>query len=209
MMTPNRTDFRSSAARRGFTIPEYMVTVALVVIVGAGMLGACLFAGRLYALTQTKLDTNEDVRSMLADFAHEIRAAQDFDIGQGNETNFFPVAADTARKGNAIQIYLSTDTNDYVRYFLDTNSQKLKFVAADVKGVFLVAHAVTNLVPFSCEDIWGNITTNEQPSEIVALKLQLNPTVIKTTTNSSAHVKDYFELNTRVNKRTLLGFQSL
>ncbi len=198
---------KGRAARLGFTVPEYVVTVALVMLVSGGMLAGYLFGARLCVLAQARLDVNDDIRAVMQNLISDVRTSTDFDIGQGTASSFTPSGSNSLRQGNSIQIYPTAGTNNYIRYFLDTNAQSLKAVASGVTNVINLADAITNKMPFTSEDTFGNVVSNEQPWEIVGVKLQFSPTVIKNSTDSSQNVKQYFQINTRVTRRSVLGYQ--
>jgi hypothetical protein len=179
-----------------------------VLIVSLGMIAAYLFGGRLYILAQTRLDSCQDGRDILNDFVHDVRTACDFDIGSGTDTGFTPVAAGQLRQGNALQIYPAAGTNSYIRYFLDTNAHAFKVIASGVSNVIVLAAEVTNTLAFTCEEFNGTITTNEQTAELVGLLLQVSPTAIRQSTTAAGNLKQFYQLSTRVNKRTVLGFQN-
>jgi hypothetical protein len=187
-------------------VPEYVITIALVMIVSAGMLAAYLLGGRIFLMAQFKLDTTDDVRDLVSGFAHDVRTAVDFDIGQGSDTSFAPVTLEKPRKGNALQLYPTSSTNIIVRYFLDASNQVLKCLDTDNK-VYVMATGITNPAPFTAEDLWGNVTTNDRPMEIIGMTLQFNPSVIRNSKDGSTDQKDYYQVRTRVNKRNSIGYQ--
>ena len=64
-MTPlPETTCSRRAAWRGFTIPEVLISITLLVLVSGGMLGAYVFGIRLYLMADAKLDTNSDIRDL-------------------------------------------------------------------------------------------------------------------------------------------------
>jgi hypothetical protein len=198
---------RSQAARRGFTLPEYVISVALALIVSGGMLAGYLFSGRMYALADAKLDTCDDIRGIGALFTHDVRTAADFDIGDGDATSFQRVAANRPRRGNALQIYPTDNTNIFVRYFLEPSTQLFKAVETGSTNIVTLADSVTNTIVFTAEDPWGNVTTNERPMEIIGLLLQFNQNVFKGGRTGRTNYSDSFQLNIRANKRTSFGYQ--
>jgi hypothetical protein len=195
---------RGRANRLGFTIPEYVITVGIVGIVTAGMLACYLFGGIICTYSSTKLDYNDDIRGFMADFVHYVRTSADFDIGTGSATSFFPVPDDAPRRGNAIQIYPTPDTNIYVRFFLDTNDQCLRVISTEDTNAVVLTDSVTNTAPFTAEDFSGNVATNDQYMAVAGLLLQFNPPLIK---GNKSGLKDYYQFSTRATRRTPLGYQ--
>jgi len=204
---------KNSAPRHGFTIPEFVVTMALTTIVALGMVGGYMFSGRMYALAVTKLETSEDMRGLVAEFAHDVRIAADFDVGTGTATTFREVADGQRREGNAVQIYPTANTNSYWRYFLDTSTKKLRLVESGSTNVYTLATSVTNTLPFTIEDAWGNVATSSLPSEVVGMVLEFSATAVRTGTNANASaststsLKEAARLSTRIHRRNAFGYQ--
>jgi len=194
-------------AELAFTLPEYLVTVAIGAIVMGVMLGAYLFGARMQTLASVKLSTSEEGRTAVEQITHDIRTASSFKIGTGNLTAFKATGVNERRQGNAIQIYKTTDTNSYTRYFLDSDNC-LKRMTNDATEAILVASSLTNAVVFKAEDPWGNVTTNERPAELVGLTLQFSRPVFRgKTTNRVDSYNDYFQLSAKINKRVSVGYQ--
>jgi prepilin-type N-terminal cleavage/methylation domain-containing protein len=205
MLQPNRRLSPGRFRRGGFTLPEYLVTVAIVAFVSSGIIACCLFGGIICTFASTKLDYNDDIRGFIGDFVHYVRISTDLDVGSGNAKNFIPVADGVPRQGNALQVYTSTDTNVFIRFFLDTNDLCLKVLATDdPTNVTVLTDSITNKVPFTVEDIYGNIATNDTCSLVVGLLLQMNPPLIK---NNPGGLKDYYQFTTRATRRIPLGYQ--
>jgi hypothetical protein len=204
--THSRPFSPSRSGQRAFTIPEYVMTVALVAIVSTAMLACMLFGGKIFALAQTKLDYGDDIRMFESAFLHAVRTAADLDVGQGNASSFIPVNNNGLRQGNAIQIYSNDNTNDFLRIYLDADDQCLKLLDSDNLAPVTLTDAVTNQIPFTLEDAWGNVTTNDQYSCTVGLLLQFNPPLVRGQSNSMA-MKDFYQFRTKVTRRTSLGYE--
>jgi hypothetical protein len=209
MRRPNWKLQQTSAAgfELAFTIPEYLVTVAIGTIIMGVMLGAYLFGARMHALASVKLGTSEEARMAVQQITHDVRTASSFKIGTGSLTSFTATGPNQRRQGNAIQIYKTTDTNFYTRYFLDSDNC-LKRITNDTTAAYVLASSLTNAVVFKAEDPWGNVTTNERPSEIVGLTMQFSRRVFQgKTTNRVDAYNDYFQLSAKINKRVAVGYQ--
>jgi prepilin-type N-terminal cleavage/methylation domain-containing protein len=194
-------------AARGFTLPEFAMSLALVGIIGAGLMTAYLFTAKICVRTQAKLDLAATVREMTTDFGSDVRSAVNFDIGQGSGTNFTPVAEGLPRQGNSLQIYPTASTNIWMRYYMDAASQTLKYIDSDDTSSYVLVEGVTNATPFTAEDLFGNVATNELPKELVGMSLVFNPEVIRYSTNAAQNVSDFYRICTRINRRNGLGHQ--
>jgi hypothetical protein len=205
-MTAMRQGLRHWATRGGFTLPEYVITLALLLVVGGVMLAAYLYGARMSLLARTRLEVSDDVRNVLLQFAHDVRSAADFDIGQGDAVTFAPVETNSPRQGLALQLYRTTTTNAFIRYFLDTSDQCLKTVTSNNTNPVVLANGIVNAMPFTAEDPWGNVTSNEQPREVIGLLLQFNRAVVPGANETEAGMNHRFQVSTRVNKRISLGY---
>src|SRR6267142_33158 len=111
---------------RAFTLPELMIAASIFSLVSAGVLVGHLFGMRLLEVTMPKLGTDQESRRALGLLMADIRSAKILRIGNGNLGAFTSVVINATQLGNAIQIYPSTDTNVFIRYFLDAVDKKLK-----------------------------------------------------------------------------------
>ena len=127
------------------------------------------------------------------------------------------VREEESSRFNAIQIYPTSSTNVWIRYYVDLTTQQLCEVDNEDTNVSFMASSITNKVPFTAEDFAGNITSNEQPKEVIGVLLQIDQVLVKrksktqTANGQTSDVKpdltDYFEFRTRFNKRNDLGYQ--
>lgn len=183
----------------GFTLPEYLITIAIVAVVSGAMLTAYIFGARMHVLASAKLNASDQARVVVGELAHAVRTANAFKIGEGTLTSFNAISPNELRKGSAIVIYPSSDTNAFVRYYLENGT--LKRTTNDATATPL-ARWLTNTVVFTAEDPWGNVTSNERPFEVVGLLLQFNQT------NGGTAASDFFQLQAKINKRTPMGYQN-
>jgi hypothetical protein len=210
-MSPKMKSIRKShrgslaikAGQMGFTVPEFVITMALVSIVSGGMLACLLFGGKMVALTSNKLEYSSDIRDFESTFIHAIRTAADIDVGQGTTTTFTPLTNNAALRGNAIQIYPEDNTNMFIRLFVDSSDRCLKLTDSFSGEVSTLTDAITNANVFWFEDFSGNVLTNDQHAYVVSVLLQFN---IPNAPNSSS-LSDYRQFSTKVTRRTPLGYQ--
>jgi hypothetical protein len=144
------------------------------------------------------------MRGLVITFSRDVRTASDCEVGQGSSSSFQRVATNQRQEGNAIQIYPTANTNAFIRYYVDTNSQKLKLVMSGESNVIVLATAVTNRLAFTIEDPWGNVATNELPSEVFGLNLQFSSVGIP---GGHANLNQAGRLQTRVHRRNSYGYQ--
>jgi hypothetical protein len=210
---PNRRKGDVRGNRSGFTVPEYLVTIVLAAVVAGMLLQGYLYGARMHVIARAKLTAGDQARRVVADFTHDIRTATSFEIGSMSSTNFVPVSVGQARSGNAIEIYATSETNSFVRYYLEAsgdryNLRRLTVSSNKVLRADVLANALTNMIVFTAEDPWGNVTTNERPSEIVGVNLSFSQKLFfGSGTNDAKSFIDSYQLKAKVNKRTTMGYQ--
>jgi prepilin-type N-terminal cleavage/methylation domain-containing protein len=104
-----------------FTLVEMMVTVAIFTILLTAFIYAHVFGLRYDELVCSKLGASEQSRMSFELLTSDIRASKIWRIGSGTKTTFTNVPNATAMVGNAVQLSWSTDTNQWVRYYFETN----------------------------------------------------------------------------------------
>jgi hypothetical protein len=93
-----------------------MITMALVLIVLAATLSCHLFGMRLFEPTKAKLGASDEARGVISPLISEIRLAKAIRIGNGTKASFAEVVPNQPQAGNALQIYLTTRTNSFIRH---------------------------------------------------------------------------------------------
>ncbi|PYK99296.1 MAG: hypothetical protein DME19_09095 [Verrucomicrobia bacterium] len=162
----------ATRVRAGFTLPEIMVAMALFSLVVIGAVYTHLFGMRLYRITESKLSSTDNARSAVNRVSDEIRAAKMVEIGNGNSASFSVIADNLPQIGNALQVYASTNTNSFVRYFMDPKESALKSMPSGSSAATVVASFVTNALVFRAEDFLGNVLTNNQDNRVIKMTLE-------------------------------------
>ena len=122
----NITPVKSSGAGRSsrssaFTLVEVLVAMSIMVLVLIGVLAVQFFGMKLFQLTKSKLGASDDARKAIDLLVTEIRVAKMIRIGNGGlgSPNFTDCGPNTPQQGGAIQIYATTNTNSFVRYYFN------------------------------------------------------------------------------------------
>lgn len=211
-----RTLPQPSAARcrRGFTLPDYMVGLALTGIVFGLTLGSYVYGARMYQLASTRFEGIEETRPLMARMLHDVRSATTVQVGHGNATSFTPAGLGQLQQGSALQVYLSMNTNRFVRYYVDAADRTLKRVKHDSPEPAVLAEHVVSTSPFALEDIAGNVVTNEPTVMTVGITIQSERPVFGdggSPTNAQGTAARQWtyphQVATRVTPRTSLGYQ--
>jgi hypothetical protein len=190
-------------AAAAFTFTEMMVSMAVLMLVLGGVLSSHLFGARLFQLTKAKLGANQEARHAVSLLMDEVRTAKLVRIGSGTLSNFTEVAVNTRQLGSAIQVYASTDTNNFVRYFWDAADKQLKRTTNGATAVSVVANSITNQTIFSAEDFSGNVLTNNQNNRVIAMTLQFYQIQYPIIMIGPGQYYDYYQLSTRITRRAL------
>jgi type II secretory pathway pseudopilin PulG len=196
---------RSGPGRPGkaFTIPELLIAMSIFLLVVGAIVAANFFGFRMIGVTQPKLGANAATRQAVSLMISEISSAKILRIGDGDQSSFTPVGFGAARQGNAMQLYPSTDSNVFVRYYKGSANQLGRLFSTNgVTTTNTVVSAVTNSVLFTGEDITGVILTNDYNNMVIGVRLQfyeLNGS--KTPVGSNSYFKAY-DVQTRVTRRS-------
>jgi len=193
----------ASVRRRSlaFTLTEVMVTMAIMVMVLAAVISCHLLGLRLFELTKAKLGASDDARRAIGLMISEIRSAKFVRVGSGDVSDFKEVGVNTAHVGNAMQVYASTNTNVWVRYFLDSSDQKLKRATNGASIATVIASSISNSVVFSAEDFTGKPLLNNSQDYVIGLNMQFYQLQYPAVEIGPGKFYDYYQLQTRVTPR--------
>ena len=195
-----RRERRSEAA---FTITEVMISMAILTMVLAAIMSCHLFGLRMFELTKAKLGASDDARAAISSMVSEIRGAKLVRLGKGTLTTFTEVGLNSLQVGSAIQVYPSTNTNSFVRYFWDVSDRRLKRATNGAARAVVVASAVSNAMVFTSEDFTGKILTNNENNRVIGLNLQFYQLQYPTVSIGTGSYYDYYQLRTKITRRTL------
>lgn len=184
-----------------FTIPEFMITMAIVVLIMAAVIACHLVGLRMFEMTKAKLGASDDARRAISSMITEIRSAKIVRVGEGDVNAFKEIGLDTPHIGSAIQVYPSTDANVWIRYFWDSSDQKLKRATNGSVTPTLVASAISNQMVFSAEDFRGTPLMNNAKDYVIGLNLQFFQLQYPTVSIGPGNYYDYYQLQTRITPR--------
>ena len=188
----------------GFTLPETQVTLALFVLVVGGMMVTYLFGYRLFQFIQPKLNASDQARVLLGKMSQEIKTAAVIKVGTGDKNGFTEVAVNSPQKGTSLQIYPTSDTNYFVRYFWNATDLTVKRLVSSNSVPTTMATSVTNQAIFSAQDFAGNVLTNNQNNRVISMTLQFFQADNLLGASGTKSSSDFFQLQTRVTRRSLL-----
>ena len=195
--------FMGRKGSQAFTLPEMMIAMSILTLVLSGVLASHLFGVRLLEITKAKLGASDESRKALGKMISEVRTAKIIRIGSGTASSFSEIADGLAQQGSAVQIHASTNTNFFVRYFLDSTSQRLMRLTTGTTTNTVVANCITNTQLFTSEDFAGNVLTNNQNNRVIGLILQFYQIQYPIITIGPGNYYDYYQIRTRITRRAL------
>jgi hypothetical protein len=136
----------------------------------------------------------------------DIRTASTIYVGTGSLAGFTNAGTTNIQAGNALQLYLSTNTNSWVLYYYDSTSNTLFRTNWDGTSIgdfrMVSANPITNdNYIFTMEDYLGNILSNATPYPVVAVYLSFtrlqNPQIVI----APGSPVDFYQINTKIAPR--------
>jgi hypothetical protein len=187
-----------SPRRQAYTLVEMMVASGLFSLVILGIL-ACHLAGlRLQQLIQPKLLNAQYERQTVGRLIEEVRCANSLQVGTGSLSTFTVAGPTNVQAGNALRIYISTNTSQYIYYFHDLATATVQRVPFQSTSAVIIANAVTNHTIFTMQDFAGNALTNSQNNAVMCLLLQFY------VASAWQGISDLAEVRSKVTRRNLL-----
>jgi prepilin-type N-terminal cleavage/methylation domain-containing protein len=195
--------YQPTLRRRAFTLPEIMSVMALFSLLLLALISSQLMGIKMYRISESKLTATASGRRALDQVRDEIRSGKVLMVGNGSSSTFTPSADNQPNIGNAVQIYATTNTNTFVRYFLDANDDRLKRVKSGSTNVQVIANYVTNDIAFRAEDFRGQVLTNNQNNRVIRMVLEFYQWEFPVATVGTNGLYDYYRLQTRITRRTI------
>jgi hypothetical protein len=188
----------SRCGQAAFTVAEMIVAMAIFTLVILAVI-TCHIAGlELNEYVRPKIENAEYARRTLSRLIVEVRCANSFTVGNGTATNFTPIGASRPQVGNALRIYPSTNTTQFIYYFRDSASASMQRVPLQGDTAFTVAAAVTNHSVFAMEDFSGNVLSNSLNNAVMSVLLQMRRPA------PYNGVSDPYQVRARVARRNIL-----
>lgn len=195
--------FSGRESCRAFTLAEQLVTMAVLGMVSAALMSTHFFGLRMYEMTKAKVGASDEARGAIGKLVNEIRTGKLIKIGTGGLSSFTEVPIDTPQKGNAVQIYPTTNTTSFIRYYWDSSDRKLKRTVDGSTSVYVVANSVSNQLVFTSEDFQGKILTNNANNRVIGLTLQFYQLQYPLVAIGPGQYYDFYQLRSKITRRTL------
>jgi hypothetical protein len=190
---------RSSA----FTLTELMIGVSVLVVVLSGVITGHLTGLKMFQITKAKLGASDEAREAVSKLVNEVRGARWLQVGNGNASSFTPIEDGNAQQGTAVEIYSTDTTNDFTRYYLDTQTRTLSRITSGNSARQEIAHSITNQIVFAAENAQGTVLTNSENNRVLSLTLQFYQIQYPIVQVGPGKYYDFYQLRTRITRRTL------
>lgn len=164
---------------QAFTLSQVLVAMGIFTLVVTGIVVSQIGGMKLLNQVETGLRTIEDTQKALNRIVPEVQAAKYVLVGTGTSNTFTTVASGALQQGNAIHLITSTNTNSYIRYYLDSKDKFLKRTTNGTTLLNVVTNAATNTTIFFAESYNGTVLTNRSGAFILELQLNFDPAKVK------------------------------
>jgi hypothetical protein len=194
---------RTPTSQSGFTLAEIMTATGLFSLVVIALVYSQLFGMRTFNITSTRVAASDNARKVLNRVRDEVRSGKLLYVGSGSSTGFTHIALNSPHQGNALQIHPTTDTNVFIRYYLDTATQTLRRTANGTGRVEVLAPFLTNQIAFIAEDFAGHTLTNDQNNRVIKLVLDFYQWEFPVAQVGAGAFYESYHLQTRITRRTI------
>jgi hypothetical protein len=197
--TPPRSA-RPRASRAAFTLSEIMVATGILLIVFGANVASHLFGMKVMEKTNARAGASAEARKNINTLMAEVCSAKTLAVGTGSQSSFSEIGIDAAQQGAALQIYPTTSTNTFIRYYLNASAKTLNRMTNGGSGV-VVTGGVKNTDLFAAEDALGNIVSNNQNNCVIGLNLQFQQVQYTNITVGSNNFYTSYQVRTKLARR--------
>ncbi len=148
-----------------------MAMTILLLLLGGGA-ASHYFGMRLIEITNVKGSASEAAQRSLSALRADVCSAKRVAVGNGTMGSFAKAGVDSPQRGSALQLYPTTDTNVFVRYYRDAGDRTLRRITNGATVAEAVALGISNSDLFALEDFAGNLLSNCQDNCTIGLTLQ-------------------------------------
>jgi Ni,Fe-hydrogenase III small subunit len=189
---------RGNFHRAGRTLTETMIATALLGVV-ATAIAVCNIAGLKFTeFVRPKLDNARYGRQTISRIVEQVRCANSLQVGTGTATTFSNAPVNRPQSGNALKVFPTTNTSQYIYFYLDTNSQAVVQVDLGSSNGVAIATCVTNTTIFAMENFGGTTLTNPANNAVLSVQLQMRRD------SNVKGVGDAFQVRSRITRRNIL-----
>jgi hypothetical protein len=184
--------------RAGISLPELMVSMAVFGLSMTGLVYCQMFGLRLDELVNSKSGASEQSRLSFNDLTTDIRSAKIWQIGNGNLSSFTPIPLGSAQQGTALKLSMTTDTNQYVLYYFDTNACQLWRAHSGNAPAKMLVQYLTNSMYFQAQTYHGDMQTDLSHKGIIYVNMQFCQYQYPITKIGPGYYYDFYQIQFRV-----------
>lgn len=182
---------------------ELQISLAIIMLVIAGVISSHVFGLKLNEATRAKLSASDAARNALAKLVGDIRTAKVIEVGNGNRSSFVAIPNGQTQQGSSIRVYPGTNTNSFIVYFRDSSDSKLKRAVTNGVTPKIIAEYLTNTVLFTSENFGGTVLTDSQNNRVIGVSLKFYQIQYPVTTIGQGGYFDYYQVSTKITRRAL------
>jgi hypothetical protein len=187
---------------RGFTLVDIQLSLGILAIVFGGAIAAHFFGLRMFYKARQTVGASQEARVVLGKMREEIRGCTMVVVGNGDHAAFSEVADDRIQTGNAVQIFPSTNYNNYIIYYRGKDNTVRKWDTT-TKSLSVLANNVTNEYVFRATDFNGKPLTNNANNRVIEISLKFLQEQGNTGTKYGG-LQDYYQVQTKATRRKVL-----
>ena len=185
---------RPRPRRSAHTLTEMVVAMGVFSFVTIGLVYTNLFTMKQDQLANSKLGASDAARRGFGLLADDVRSAKIWRVGTGGQSSFTPIANGTAQQGTALMINQTSDTNYYIVYYFNTDTQELRRRRSGVTGSQLIAQNLTNTMYFRAENYRGDVQTTLTHKGVVDVVMQFCQYQYPLTKVGPGYYYDYYKM---------------
>jgi prepilin-type N-terminal cleavage/methylation domain-containing protein len=186
-----------SRPQAGFTLTEVLVASTIFGLLVGGIIASNLFGLRIFQMSQTKLQITQWSRETIMRLTDEIHVCNNAQVGVVSNGVFTAFLDGDTQQGNGLLINTSTNTNNFILYFVNTSDQTFRRTTEEPGSTVILGSSVTNLLPFTAEDFLGNVLTNTSNGQVIHLALEFYQPAF------FMQSADYYKLETSIKQRVV------
>lgn len=191
------------STRRAFTLVELQLSMGILAIVIGGALAAHFFGLRMFYKARQTVGASQEARVVLGKIREEIRGCTSVIVGTGDHIAFKEVEDLQAQVGNALQIFPTTNYNNYIIYYRADDGTIRKWDTAS-KSPVVLANNVTNQYIFTATDFNGLVLTNNENNRVIEIQLKFEQGKGGDGGSSYGGLHDFYQVQTKATRRKIL-----
>jgi hypothetical protein len=157
-------------AQKAMTLPEMMTATAVFIMLMGGMLQLHMYGLLHDQVVSSKLGASDTARLAFDRLLQEIRASKGLRVGTNSGTNFVNTPAGNIVQGNALRLYLNTNTSQYIQYYFEPNGSdnEVRRITNGMTGYEVLAEHINNTnIIFTAEDYRGSVLSNDADGDVI------------------------------------------